>query len=630
ATVAAFSPPPRPPPPSSPSRGRPRRRGGGDLRGRGDGRAPGPSLPPTSPLSLSSSPDGDDDGRGGKTFLPASVAGVSVSPDGFLAILRSDVTIDGVASTVAFPVAVTSPPPPLPVDSSSLLVDDGGGGSTDDWTLPDLFREEGADRTEATTPEALTFLQLLNGVDLATPVLPPDALSSIVVRYAFSREEEEEEEERGAAEAAIEGVAVEVEDELCLSKDDNNENNNDDDENDDEFREALEYVRGMVRTTLPPGLKYADATPWQRAQVPMPRAWLRGVRLEELDSREKTTTLDRSDATARTILARVPVRFVLECSVDDGAKELEVPLPSVPAARSDELTPDVRRRVEASNEMLREISHDFNSETTPAFLSLALWHRYRKSDNGGGGGVGPTLRVSKGWLRRLARAQREGEADDDRSGSRACWIVARQSDSDDVDAIVRGTDLPLYRSLDRVREEDRRVLGYLEERNFGRGGGGSSPSSGGIVGSDRGAKGGEGDEGGGDDLPEGGGSGEERRRPTPASLTLEQRALRQKLTSAWKVATRRGDAGALEKIKEAMEDLEHEVRKGDAGREEEGSRDESGLGAIRRAVRKGSIDGKDDDGEEEEAVGLISELEAAAEIWTEEGMDTDDGKEGPM
>jgi hypothetical protein len=86
------------------------------------------------------------------------------------------------------------------------------------------------------------------------------------------------------------------------------------------------------------------------------------------------------------------------------------------------------------------------------------------------------------------------------------------------------------------------------------------------------------------------------------ALTLEQQALQQKLKSAWKIATEKGDEGALAKIRSAMEDLEKEL----VIKDEEGVVEESSLQKMQQAMQE-----KDDN--EEDVVGLISDLEAALE-----------------
>ena len=107
---------------------------------------------------------------------------------------------------VAYPIFLTSPPPPPPAPSlttslSSLAAVDnssGGGGGNE---IPAFFFSRNAfvpESTSATSPEAMTFLQLLNGVDMAN-VLLPDALGRACAYYAFLLLEGEngENEEKG-------------------------------------------------------------------------------------------------------------------------------------------------------------------------------------------------------------------------------------------------------------------------------------------------------------------------------------------------------------------------------------------------------------------------------------------------
>jgi hypothetical protein len=70
--------------------------------------------------------------------------------------------------------------------------------------------------------------------------------------------------------------------------------------------------------------------------------------------------------------------------------------------------------------------------------------------------------------------------------------------------------------------------------------------------------------------------------------------MQQKLKSAWKVATEKNDAAALEKIQKAMQDFETQL---EAKAQDE---KESSLQRIKRAMRES---------QDEETVGLIAELE---------------------
>ena len=154
----------------------------------------------------------------------------------------------------------------------------------------------------------MTFLQLLNGVDMAN-VLPPDALGRACAYYAFSlleggNGENEEKGEGGGGEATSapttpgddggdDDVITEVEDELGLDRatvvdvfergddDDDDAQGNCRDRYGDasvEFKDALDYVRAAVGATLPPDAKnYIDVLPRQRLRAQLPRVWLRGI-----------------------------------------------------------------------------------------------------------------------------------------------------------------------------------------------------------------------------------------------------------------------------------------------------------------------------------------------------------------
>eukprot|EP00585_Thalassiosira_rotula_P001058 CAMPEP_0196161822 /NCGR_PEP_ID=MMETSP0910-20130528/47524_1 /TAXON_ID=49265 /ORGANISM="Thalassiosira rotula, Strain GSO102" /LENGTH=502 /DNA_ID=CAMNT_0041426767 /DNA_START=81 /DNA_END=1590 /DNA_ORIENTATION=- len=450
--------------------------------------------------------------------------------------------------------------------------------------LPELFRENN-DQTSVTSPEALTFLQLLNGVDMATPILGPDTLSSIVVSYAF----------------------------LMAADDDTADDDGNDDDDDDESQSALEYVRAMVRTTLPPGLDYSDASPWQRARVKMPRAWLRGVRLERATLEESND--DGGCPDNGVGIGRVPVRFVLECSVDDGSKRFEIPLFAVPSSSSSSVSPpnvsslqQQQQQLDISEEILQELSHDYNGETSASFVSLALFHRYSKS-NAGNADQGPTLKASDALLLQLEGMQeKDGQ-------TRYCWSVGNDNNDDNdsgsstgIDSIIQTEGLPLYRTLSQIQEEDQRVLQHLEEQNFG---------------SDDAKSIGDNNNNNTNDIHRNNDKSLQRDQPTKQTLTAKQQALQQTLKSAWKIATQKEDTKALEKIQKAMEDLEKEVIENNARiLSDNGNNDSSSLERIQRAMQKSD----DDDGEnEEDSVGLILELEEATmNAQMEDAIDAQD------
>jgi hypothetical protein len=166
--------------------------------------------------------------------------------------------------------------------------------------------------------------------------------------------------------------------------------------------------------------------------------------------------------------------------------------------------------------------------------------------------------------------------------TRYCWILpddgdgdrGGKSNNDVIDTIIQNNGLPLYRPLRRIQNE-----GTLR----GEGGGGG-----------------------------GGGGGGTDKKP---SLTFEQQAKQLQLQSAWKIAMQKEDAGALGRIRKAMEELEKEVMMMEVGEgeDEDGEGENSTLMKIRRAMMSNAEDGED-------VVGLMLDLEEATMIKT----DTDD------
>ncbi|KAL3816845.1 hypothetical protein ACHAXA_005123 [Cyclostephanos tholiformis] len=607
-----------------------------------------------------------DESRGARrTFRDVDVAGVSVSPFGFLALLRSssssssyrrhraasssvdpeddeyrDVGDDDDAAVVAFPIFLTSPPPPPIVPSSPIDGDVAYSSSSSsssslppplydrDDTMPSLFSwafaNQQQDESTANSPEALTFLQLLNGVDMAN-VLPPDALDRACAYYAFSLLEKEEEEEEGEEEEGRGGgrhatddddIIAEVEDELGLDEAtttiddfeyydvDYDGPRGDDGGEKSEFEDVLDYVRSAVSRTLPPDAGgYINASPNERARARLPRVWLRGVRLEEVipyealaddyvdEDGERGSMM--SHAMETNNIGRFPIRFVLECSVDGCTKILEIPLFAIPSSSASTYLEKrhLRNEVEISSDILQELSRYYNIETSASFIALSLFYRYTKSGIVSAAARStyeiPTLRVSIRLLQILEEMQRHQDRnimtnDDDAivvdttSTTRYCWVIPasdsdrdREGKRDDgiIDSIILNNGLPLYRPLSRIQNE------------------------GTLGGSDGGSDGG------------GAGSGTDKK----LSLTFEQQAKQIQLQSAWKIATQKDDAGALGRIREAMEELKKEVMMMGVGggKDDEGAGENSTLMMIRRAMMSHSED-------EEEVVGLMSDLEEAA------------------
>lgn len=132
-----------------------------------------------------------------------SVAGMSVSPNGFWVILQCS--------------------------------------SDDYWPIQVTESEE--DTVAATSLESLTLLQLLNGVDMAGPILPPELLSQLAVEHA-------------------------------------------------EDHESLQVLLDEI--ILPPDSLYSELSEWQKSRIRLPQVTLDAVEIQMEDSTFKWTLACRS------------------------------------------------------------------------------------------------------------------------------------------------------------------------------------------------------------------------------------------------------------------------------------------------------------------------------------------------
>ena len=488
-----------------------------------------PEKPKRLPLQHSTQTNSDHNDRANR-FQRLTITGASVSSLGFLVFVNSSLGDDG--EQLAFPIQLTSSGTPPTVSSNKDT------GSNNNITIPSIFREN-VDQTSVTTPEALTYLQLINGVDMATPILPPDTLSLLCVWYAFLLDDESNSES---------GI-VEVEDELGLDCDKPADSNHHRD-----FSPSLEYIRSFVKTMLfditgtkDENSNYLNITQWQRGKVRLPDVRLREVRVEEVETATAEQPIEAE-------VERIPLKFTLECSVDDDSKSFQLPLFNIPESfQSNDLRS--REDVQVSEKVLQKLAHNFNNETSAAFIALSLYHRYQKSK-------GATLLVSHQLLHKLADLQEAR-----RGQERYCWIAP---DVSFLNTIIRASDIP-FRALSDLQESDKRVLQYLEEKNFG-----NIPNS-----------------------PLHPSEGEQNKK----AMTVEQLATQQRLKSAYKVATLKNDTAALEKIQQAMEDFERQLQLNNNSNTDE-EENESSLQKIQRAMEMNSSNNED-------AVSLIDELENA-------------------
>jgi hypothetical protein len=149
----------------------------------------------------------------------AAFAGVAVSPTGFWVMLR-------VGTDQYWPVQVT-------VTKSTTSTTTATAGDTGD-----------PDRPAVTSPEALTLLQLLAGVDMAGAILPPELLSRILI-----------------------GV--------CDDDHDNDDYHGTDDQTDKDKDNAKRIVRDLVRRSS----NWPDQAPVNTAYLELPDWWQNSIRL---------------------------------------------------------------------------------------------------------------------------------------------------------------------------------------------------------------------------------------------------------------------------------------------------------------------------------------------------------------
>ena len=373
----------------------------------------------------------------------------------------------------------------------------------------------------------------------ATPILPPDTLSLVCVWYALLTEDINMVIDDDECIDDGNGGCL-VEDELGLSSSSTEEDKSELQSSDEEYPEALDYIRSMIKTTLPntdgedtgsstTSSRYINASSWQRARVQLPRAWLHGVRIEGMNDDASSST--SSDSNNSNNFGQVPLQYILQCSVDDGSKMLEIPLFSIPSSSSysqSSIPLHQKKKIDISNEILQEITHNYILESSASFISLALYHRYNKS--GEGSADSPTLKVSTRLLDQLVEMQDNEKKEE--TSTRYCWTLPNTDD--DINTIIQNEGLPLYRSLASIKEEDKRVLGKIKGQNFGKDDIISSLSSSSSSFSN-------------DNTTNSSSSSTYRSTPqgtessagignVKKSLTLEQQATQEKLKAAWKIA----------------------------------------------------------------------------------------------
>jgi ribosomal protein L12E/L44/L45/RPP1/RPP2 len=526
---------------------------------------------------------------------PVEITGVSVSPVGFLTLLQSEYYINAtttIPATVAFPIFLTaSPPPSFPANND--FDKRGGGGILSSSIFTNNMLD--VDQTTVSSMEGLTYLQLLNGVDMANSILPPDALSRAVTYYAFAlldkhKEEgdtelEEEEKEYDDTDEEEEddnsGSIMIVEDELGLDTTRAAATTTK-----YEFQEAIEYICTKVKSTLSPTNEeqsYITAGTVQRARTILPNVWLHGVRIEEVDiddillddDRKKNSITSSSSSSSSSSISTIPIRYVWECSVDDGTKMLEVPLFALPqeilknlaSSSSSKQQQLLMQDIEISSDILQDLSSqsntNYNIATTASFITLSLYLRYTKSSivttAARSSYMKPKIVVSNRFLQLLVEEQQKQEQNGASDATRYCWMgdtndvedTTTRNINNSMDRIIKDNGLLQYRTMKQISDENRSVFD-----NGGDGGGVSDIS------------------------------GNTNNNNSKISLTLEQQSKLKLLQSAYKIAFQKEDDGALRKIRIAMDELENEVMmmKQTVTTNNQDNID-SGLSSIRRAMK---------------------------------------------
>jgi hypothetical protein len=220
--------------------------------------------------STSSEPsDGSTDELQHKSL---KVAGVAVSCTGFWVILQ---------------LSTSSPlqTPHLPT------TDELQSSMTTSLFLPIQITNGTMDATTATSPQALTVLQLLAGVDMAGAILPPTLLSEIVVRTCESDDDVADSSDTGIRRKIAEDVLVSV-------------------------RTAFHANNITALPQQTQNYGYSHQNPWIRSRVRLPTCKLHQVLVRLTHDKAATNNIAEE---------RQKHQFILDCTVQ-GYGRLSVPI----------------------------------------------------------------------------------------------------------------------------------------------------------------------------------------------------------------------------------------------------------------------------------------------------------------
>lgn len=333
----------------------------------------------------------------------------------------------------------------------------------------------------------------------------------------------------------------------------------------------------------------------QRARTQLPIVWLHGVRIDAVADISDELLLSSSSSSVGTI----PIRYVLECSVDNGTKMLEVPLFSLPQevlknffASSSKKRQRLMQEIETSCDILQDLSSqgtNYNIATSASFISLSLYLRYSKSSifvttatAGSSNYNKPKLLVSNMFLHALVEKQQKQDKGGASYATRYCWMeestAVVDDDNNNMDRIIKNNGLSQYRTMKQILDENRSVFDHnisINQRGY------DSDDSDNTTNNNS-------------------------KKNKSISLTLEQQSKLKLLQSAYKIAIQKEDNGALRRIRTAMDELENDVMEKMMKQKVTNNNEDidSGLSSIRCAM-------KISNDEENNTVDLLSELEKA-------------------
>jgi hypothetical protein len=271
----------------------------------------------------------------------AHFAGASVAENGFYMILR--VAIPD-ASETDFNNNDKEPPD----DDDDATTASSSTTQTRNYFLPIHVSDDTADRTAATSPEALTLLQLMANVDMAGSVLPPNVLERIVI-LTLEGDDDDDDAPKRTRTLEEESLVQTVQDQIFNLQ-----------------KQQQQQKGGTSSSSINDDdmcTRYADCPSWLQSRVRLPVCTLNEL---VVDISVVANATSSSDAAA---VAAARLEFGLNVSANDfGTFFLETSLSSDPADAAS------RRR---HSSIVPCVSYTYRPHTSRAFLAMALALRYQ-------------------------------------------------------------------------------------------------------------------------------------------------------------------------------------------------------------------------------------------------------------